>query len=158
MELIKITKDNIRFADNVIELVATEWGAGFSSSKEEKLAKLKASILAGNKFPQVYLLQEKGINIGSFMIVDRDLKGSELSPWLACVVIDKNYRGKGYGKVMLEYIKNIIEDNFDEIYLTTDMVGFYEKIGFTLLNIIENNGKNNRLYCKKNCLKNRIDD
>ena len=153
MKLIKIVKENIDLAESVMELITNEWGATFSSSKEEKLARLKESIFAGNKFPQVYLLQEKGINIGSFMFVDCDLKGSELSPWLACVVIDKNYRGKGYGKVMLEYIKNIIEDNFDEIYLTTDMIGFYEKIGFTLIGTIDNNGKNNRLYRKKTCKK-----
>ena len=71
-----------------------------------------------------------------------------VSPWLACVVINKKYRGKGYGKILLSHIKNIIEENFPEIYLTTEHVGFYEKIGFEFVKLIDNNGKNNRFYCK----------
>ena len=80
--------------------------------------------------------------------LEHELKDSDLSPWLACVVVNKKYRGQGYGGVLLKYIKDIIEKNFPTIYLTTEHVGFYEKIGFEFIKIINNNGKNKRLYFK----------
>ena len=149
MELVKISKDNIELLDDVMDMIYDEWGKDFSSPKEEKLNKLKQPILKSENFPQVYLLKENEKNIGSFSILEHELKGSDLSPWLACVIINKRYRGKGYGRILLEHIKHTIEENFAEIYLTTEHVGFYEKIGFKLMKIIDNNGKNNRLCCKK---------
>ena len=120
----------------------------FSSSKEEKLKKIKQSIIENKNFPHIYLLIHNDEIIGSFSILEYELKNSNLSPWLACVVINKKYRRKGYGKILLQYINEIIEKNFNTIYLTTELIGFYEKIGFQLMSIIDNNGKNNRLYCK----------
>ncbi|MFQ6752358.1 MAG: GNAT family N-acetyltransferase [Clostridia bacterium] len=149
MELIKIAKSNIELLGDVMDLIFDEWGDGFSCSKEEKLNKFKTPILNGENFPHAYLLKnDNNDNIGSFLILEHELKGSDLSPWLACVVVNKKYRGQGYGSVLLDHIKRTIEENFSEIYLTTELVGFYEKIGFKLIKLIDNNGKNNRLYCK----------
>lgn len=148
MKLIKISNKNIYLINDVMDMIHEEWGYNFSSTKEEKLAKLQKLIEKGENLPQVYLLKNNDENIGTFSIVERELKGSDLSPWLACVVINKKYRGLGYGNILLKHIKQVIEDNFNTIYLTTDMIGFYEKIGFKLKQIIDNNGKNNRLYYK----------
>ena len=146
---VKITKSNIHLLDEVMDLIFDEWGESFSCSKEEKLNKFKTPILNGENFPHAYLLKnDNNDNIGSFLILEHELKGSDLSPWLACVVINKKYRGQGYGTILLNHIKNTIEENFSEIYLTTELVGFYEKIGFKLIKLIDNNGKNNRLCCK----------
>lgn len=148
MKLTQITPNNIDQLDIVMDMIYEEWGSTFSSSKESKLQKLKEGILQNGKFPQIYLLQEGEENVAAFSILEHELKGSDLSPWLACVVVNKKFRGKGYGKTLLQQIKNTIEDNFEKIYLTTELIGFYEKIGFQLMSIIDNNGKNNRLYCK----------
>ena len=125
MQLINV-KDNIEELSTVMDMIYDEWGAGFSCTKEEKLSKIKTALLAGGKFPQVYILKDQDKVIGSFTFLDRELEGSTLSPWLACVVINKNLRGKGYGSILLKHIKNTIEQNFDQIYLTTKMTGFYE--------------------------------
>ena len=149
MQLIKITKSNIELLNEVMDLIFDEWGENFSCSKEEKVNKLKAHILTGANFPQAYLLKDyNNNNIGSFLILEHELKDSNLSPWLACVIVNKKYRGQGYGNILLNHIKTTIEENFSEIYLTTELVGFYEKIGFKLIEIIDNNGNNNRL-CRK---------
>ena len=148
MHLVLVSKDNIHELDRAMDMIFDQWGDGFSSSKESKLNKIKSLILSDAEFPKVYLLKEGKKYIGSFSILDHELEGSQLSPWLACVVIDKQYRGKGYGTILLEHIKKIIDENNLEIYLTTKLIGFYEKIGFELLQIIDNNGKNNRLYVK----------
>ena len=149
MKLIRVTKSNIELLNDVMDLIFDEWGESFSSSKEEKLNKFKQPILNGDNFPHAYLLKNTdNDNIGSFLILEHELKGSDLSPWLACVVVNKKYRGQGYGNILLNHIKTTIEENFPEIYLTTELVGFYEKIGFKLIKIIDNNGKNNRLCSK----------
>lgn len=148
MELVKISKENIELLNNAMELIYEEWGENFSSSKEIKLNKIKREILEEKKFPEIYLLQDNNDIIGSFSILEHELKDSNLSPWLACVVINKKYRGQGYGTFLLNYIKKVIEENFEIIYLTTEHIGFYEKIGFELVKLIDNNGKNNRLYVK----------
>ena len=148
MELIKVNKSNTSLLDDIMDLIYDEWGSSFSVTKQEKLSKFKTLILKNETFPQAYILKEGSESIGSFLILKHELKGSDLSPWLACVVINKKYRGKGYGKILLSHIKNIIEENFPEIYLTTEHVGFYEKIGFEFVKLIDNNGKNNRFYCK----------
>ena len=148
MELIRIQDYNIDEVENVMDLIFDEWGDYFSSSRELKVDKIKSSILAGESFPQVYVLKEENNIIGSFSILEHELDGSDLSPWLACVVINKKYRHKGFGMILLKHIEEIINQNFDEIYLTTEHIGFYEKIGFRLIKIIDNNGKNNRLYSR----------
>lgn len=149
MKLIRISKENIEKLEDVMNMIFDEWGETFSSSKEDKLNKLKSAILNDEELPQVYILSHNDKTIGSFTFLEHELKDSDLSPWLSCVVIDKQYRGKGYGKILLDYINKTIEENFSTIYLTTEHIGFYEKAGFKLMNIINNNGKNNRLYCKK---------
>lgn len=148
MNLIKISRKNIKLLNEVMDIIYDEWGSTFSSSKEEKLKKIKQSIIENKNFPHIYLLIHNDEIIGSFSILEYELKDSNLSPWLACVVINKKYRRKGYGKILLQYINEIIEKNFNTIYLTTELIGFYEKIDFKLIKIINNNGKNNRLYCK----------
>ena len=148
MNLIKISRKNIQLLNEVMDIIYDEWGSTFSSSKEEKLKKIKQSIIENKNFPHIYLLIHNNEIIGSFSILEYELKDSNLSPWLACVVINKKYRRKGYGKILLQYINEIIEKNFNTIYLTTELIGFYEKIDFKLIKIINNNGKNNRLYRK----------
>ena len=147
-ELIKVSSLNIYLLEHIMDMIYEEWGKTFSSSKEDKLLKLKTPIVNGEMFPEAYVLKEGNEIIGSFLLLEHELKDCDLSPFLACVVINKKYRGQGYGNVLLSHIKSIIENGFDKVYLTTEHVGFYEKIGFELIEIIGNNGKNNRLYCK----------
>ena len=87
--------------------------------------------------------------IGSFTIKETDLEDCNLSPWLACVIIKKEYRGKGYGKQLLNFIKAEIEQNYPQIYLFTSHIGFYEKIGFEYIKDVMHSGEVNRLYVKK---------
>ena len=147
MQLINI-RDSLDYLPIVMDMIYDEWGDGFSSSKESKLEKIKTAILDGGQYPQIYILKDNDIVVGSFAILEHELKGCNLSPWLACVVVNRKLRGKGYGKILLQHIKSTIEQTCDKIYLTTKMVGFYEKIGFEFVKIVDN-GENNRLYKKE---------
>ena len=148
MELVIINKENLFELDSIMDMIYEEWGRTFSSSKQVKLSKIKQAVLNDEKFPKIYLLKHNNNNIGTFSILEHDLKNSDLSPWLACVVVSKQYRGMGYGSTLLQFINQVIKRSYPIVYLTTEFNGFYEKIGFKFVKLINNNGKNNRLYVK----------
>ena len=62
-------------------------------------------------------------------------------PWISDVMIFENYRGKGYGKVLLQYGENILKElGYDIIYVWTDQApDFYKKLGFTYKQDVEKN-------------------
>ena len=63
----------------------------------------------------------------------------DIYPWLANVYIDKRYRNKGYGRKMLETVKEASKDikDYKEIFLWTEFKGFYEKFGWTFISDID---------------------
>jgi len=139
-------KDCLDDLENVMDIIYEEWGKFFKTSKEEKISKIKRNIENNELFPKIYVLKENNIMVGSFTIKEYDLENSELSPWLACVIVEKSYRGKGYGNILLKYIKNVIDRDYEKIHLFTNLDNFYEKINFKHLKNINHNGELNKLY------------
>ena len=68
-------------------------------------------------------------------------KYPEIYPWLSDVMIFEQYRGKGYGKVLLQYGEQILKDlGYSTIYVWTDQApDFYKKLGFTYKQEVEKN-------------------
>jgi len=68
-------------------------------------------------------------------------KHTELYPWLSDVMILPQYRGKGYGKKLLEYGQQTLKDlGYKTIYVWTDQApDFYKKLGFTYKQLVEKN-------------------
>ena len=139
-------KDCLEDLDELMDMTYEEWGMFFRSSKQNKIDRIKASILNGDEFPKVYVLKKGEKLIGSFTIKDKDLDNCDLSPFVVCVLIKKEYRGKGYGKILLDYIREITDDNYNQMYLTTKLNGFYEKIGFKFVDNVNHNGEIEKLY------------
>ena len=75
-----------------------------------------------NRLPITYgmFLDNKIIGMYQFTYEDLSIR-PDIYPWLANVYIDKDYRGKGYGRKLLESIKTTFQDitDFNEIYLYT---------------------------------------
>ena len=145
LKLVNI-KECIDHIEDVMELIYKEWGEFFSGSKEDKIKKIRKSIKESNEFPQIYVIKEDNNIVGSFTFKDKDLDNCDLTPWLACVVIDEKYRGKGYGRDLLEFVKLIADEKYPILYLTTKHIGYYEKIGFEYIGDVEHNGTIERLY------------
>lgn len=68
-------------------------------------------------------------------------KYPEIFPWLSDVMIFENYRGRGYGKILLQYGEKILKElGYDTIYVWTDQApDFYKKLGFTYKQEVEKN-------------------
>ena len=68
-------------------------------------------------------------------------KYPEIYPWLSDVMIFEQYRGKGYGKVLLQYGEKILKEfGYNTIYAWTDQApDFYKKLGFIYKQEVEKN-------------------
>ena len=71
----------------------------------------------------------------------------DIYPWLANVYIDERYRAKGYGRKLLESVKEIAKNNlsFKEIYLYTKHKNLYEKFGWKYVSEIETFNEESRI-------------
>ena len=88
--------------------------------------------LNDTRLPLTYGLYEGDLLIGTYQITVSDLfVRPDIYPWLANVYISPDKRAKGYGRFLLESVKeNITELPFDEIYLFTTHENLYEKYGW----------------------------
>lgn len=61
------------------------------------------------------------------------------SPWISCIFVDENYRGHRVSHAMIEkaiqYAKSL---KFTTVYIPSDMMGYYEKCGFTKIDELQN--------------------
>lgn len=77
------------------------------------------------------LLIDKEKLIGFISIFPKD--GDEeqnLTPWYATMYVKKEYRGKGYSKLLNDAVlKEAKKIKFKTIYLKTDLIYHYEKFG-----------------------------
>lgn len=82
-------------------------------------------------------------NIVGFCVfkIENLKKYPEIFPWLSDVMIFEKYRGKGYGKVLLQYGEKILKEyGYNTIYVWTDQApDFYKKLGFIYKQEVEKN-------------------
>ena len=82
-------------------------------------------------------------NIVGFCVfkIENLKKYPEIYPWLSDVMILENFRGKGYGKLLLKYGEEILKElGYKTIYVWTDQApDFYKKLGFIYKQEVEKN-------------------
>lgn len=117
---------------------------------EDTINKIK-NIYTSNKLPYGIALCEKDNIIGFCMLKEYDLNDyKEITPNICNIMIFDEYRGKGYGTILVEYAKQELKSlGYTKAYLWTDKAPkFYEKIGFTYVKDVLKNDKTGygRLY------------
>lgn len=78
--------------------------------------------------PRFYAAIENKEIMGTYALIRNDLNSrQDLHPWLACLYVDPNSRGKKLGARLLDHtIEEAAKLGFNKLYLQTDLEGYYE--------------------------------
>jgi len=133
MEIYNI-KDKMEYLKEVCELTEREWGKynseeEFNEKVNKKIEKVKKLINA-NDYCKLILLDKNKL-VGFISIFKNDCtEKEELKPWYSTMYVKKEYRGKGYSKLLnTAILKKAKEMQYSKIYLKTNLNNYYEKFG-----------------------------
>lgn len=93
------------------------------------------ALTASGVLPQWYVLSKgEAILAGAALLPNDLISRMDLYPWLAALVVEPEARGHGYSRMLVEHIRREAGCmGYPRLYLSTNHVGFYEKIGFSYL-------------------------
>ena len=94
------------------------------------------------QLPQTYLMYLDNKIIGMYQITYRDLfVRPDIYPWIANLYIDQKFRNNGYGKILIESIKEqaLNHTHFDKLFLYSNHNMLYERFGWKYIEFIPNN-------------------
>ncbi len=80
-----------------------------------------------------------------------DIRPTDLSPWIGFVYTFPAYRGHRYAGLLFEQADRLArEEQFPEIFISTNHTGLYEKYGCTFKMLVKDwEGKWSRIYVRK---------
>lgn len=145
-------KDKMEYLQEVAELTQKEWGKHkdndeFKVKVSKKIDKIKENI-DKREYCKLILIEESEkdksntlIGFISIFLYDGDER-KDLSPWYATMYIKREYRGKGYSKILNDAILNVAKKRkFKRIYLKTNLRNYYEKFGAKYIQDLSNGEK-----------------
>jgi len=146
---------------NIIEYFSTEnkeywlskikesdWGAGQFLYELLKNQKLKELVGENTK---VLMLVDGGNLVSFCTLADKDdIQPTELTPWIGWVYTFPEYRGHRYVGKLLNYAEELAKLNgMDNIYISTNHNGLYEKYGYQFFEMMKDiHGEDSRVYVK----------
>ena len=132
-------KDKREFLHEVMELELLEWSDEVID-KEERISKKidkYNKFVNENNFCKLILVDENElIGFISLFPFDGD-EEKDLTPWYATMYVKKEFRGKGYSKLLNDAILEVARNRgFNEVYLKTELINYYEKFGAVPVKIL----------------------
>jgi len=93
------------------------------------------SIDKKNALPKFYLALKEEQIIGSYALLVNDIiSRQDLMPWLACLYVEEAHRKQGIAEQLLQHgLDQSQQKGFDHLYLSSDLVNFYERKGWQVL-------------------------
>ncbi|MCL2367952.1 MAG: GNAT family N-acetyltransferase [Oscillospiraceae bacterium] len=126
-------RENPAYLERGIAYIQSKWGNRRNKKVYEDC--ITHSIGAKSPLPVWYLLLDDDTIIGCVGLITNDfISRVDLWPWLCALYIDKAYRGRGFGNLLLSQAKiDVAQMGFAALYLCTDHKGYYEKYGFSYI-------------------------
>ena len=129
------------YLKEVLDLELREWGTYSKENLAKKINKVN-ELLKLKNFAKLILLDKDNL-IGFISLFPTDgEERKDLTPWYATMYVKKEYRGKGYSKILNDALLNYAkEKGYQKIYLKTDLINYYEKFGAIYLEDLKNGEK-----------------
>ena len=129
------------YLNEVLDLELREWGTYSKENLTKKIKKVN-ELLKLKNFAKLILLDKDNL-IGFISLFPTDgEERKDLTPWYATMYVKKEYRGKGYSKILNDALLNYAkEKGYQKIYLKTDLINYYEKFGAIYLEDLKNGEK-----------------
>ena len=126
----------------------SDWGAGQYLEKLLREEKLKQLVGESTKV----LMLVDGENLVSFCTFAEkdDIQPTELTPWIGWVYTFPDYRGKRYAGKLLSHAEALAEEaGIENIYISTNHIGLYEKYGYEFFQMMKDiEGEDSRVYVR----------
>ncbi len=126
-------KNKLEYLDEVAKLEYDEWADNKEENRKCRIERKKEKIYNAfnDEFFCKLVLVDNNKLIGFISIFPKDCEEEkELKPWYATMYVKKEYRKKGYSKILNDAIlKEAKNRGFTTIYLKTDLKNYYEKFG-----------------------------
>lgn len=134
MEIINLT-DAPAYLQTLASWHHEEWrDLNPGQTLDQRMQKMQCH-MEGRFIPSTYLAVD-GLLLGSAAIVESDMDNrKDLSPWLASVYVDKQYRRQGIGSRLVKHIVDKARhQGIKNLYLfTPDQECFYQQLGWQVL-------------------------
>lgn len=141
---IKNIMDDIKHLEEYAKICQVTWEKKKTDEELKTYIKEKVKrILEEDKVISILGLLDNDKLIGFISLFKYD--GDEtkkLTPWYATMYVKKEYRNKGYSKILNDAILNEAKKKgFDRIYLKSNLVNYYEKFGAKYIKTLSNKEK-----------------
>ena len=135
-EVRKITDPADPVLETVTGWICDWWGEDQDPNQMRDYYKRSAF---ADRLPHTYVGYADGVPVGTFQFGMGDIfVRPDLYPWLKHVCVAPEFRGKGYAEEMMKFASEEIRKmDFDDFYLFTHLVGFYEKFGWEFVETFE---------------------
>lgn len=140
-------KEKMQYVKEIAILTQKEWGTSYLSEEEfnkkikKKIEKIKSNLDNPNYCKLILLDDDKLVGFISLFPRDGEER-IELTPWYATMFVKKEYRGKGYSKILNNAIlEEAKQRGFSKVYLKSDLKNYYEKFGAVYMENLKNGEK-----------------
>lgn len=111
----------------------SEWSHFNPGGTVQKRIEEMQAYLAGHTLPKMFVSKDGETLLGSAAIIASDMDTrTDLSPWLASVYVNEEYRKKGVGSDLVKHVEKYARSaGFPNLYLfTPDQENFYQNLGW----------------------------
>ena len=140
-------KDKQEYLREVAILTQLEWGKNnlskeeFENKVDKKIEKIKNSFEKKDYCKLILLDDNKLVGFISIFPTDGEER-KDLSPWYATMYVKKEFRGKGYSKILNSAIlEEAKKRKIKRLYLKTELNNYYEKFGAKFIEVLSNGEK-----------------